>query len=146
MTALGVLALTGFPRTQRVLMIGALLLALLTVLLDRSQTTPDADSLGWLLSAAAFLLLTFAAWNLLARPGDRWPYRVVIYTVYSASLQLMTLVAVPAFAAERLARAALTAGAIYAAASVVIVTLKPWLAKRMMRQRQQSNGLQRSGK
>jgi hypothetical protein len=130
LAAFGVLALTGFPRTQRALMISALLLALLTVLLDQLQTTTVAG-VGRLLATVACLFFGFAAWNLVARPGSRWPYRVVIYTVYAASFQLMNLVLLSPLATDRIARTTLTAAAIYTVASVAIVIVKPWFARRM---------------
>jgi hypothetical protein len=114
----------------------ALLLALALVLLAGGPTTAAArDGFCFPLAMAAFLLLSFAAWNLFGRPGERWPYRVVIYSVYAAAFELIYIVALlltPSLEAARIMPAAVVSVVIYIAASLFIVTLKPWFARRML--------------
>jgi hypothetical protein len=134
--ALGVLVLVRYPAAQRILMGCALLLALALVRLAGGPTTATArDGFCFPLAMAALLLLCFAAWNLFGRPGERWPYRVVIYSVYAAAFQLIYIVALlltPSLDPARVIPAAVISGAIYIAASLFIVTLKPWFARRML--------------
>lgn len=84
---------------------------------------------------AALLLMLFALWNLARRPGERWPYRVVIYSFYTAALACIgaygEMAAGPTMAWPM---DWMVVGGIYVIASASIALFKPWFAARMKSQ------------
>lgn len=136
LTALGVFLLVAYPRGQRLLMLCAWLLALAATLFgDRLAAADHPCGLCAVLGIVALGLITFAGWNLFARRGTRWQYRVVIYGIYGAALQFVTLIIDHAQSGEGRAtvRISVSVSCIYAAASVAILLLKPSLGERMVR-------------
>ena len=84
-------------------------------------------------SVTALLLMLFATWNLLQRPGERWAFRVVIYSFYAAALA--GICAYGEMGAARnleWPRDWIVIGGTYIISSTIIALTKPWFARRML--------------
>ena len=127
-------AFSGWRRVQLAFMAVASASACAGVVLGGSSGARGFAS--WIATTAGLGLLTFSAWNLISRQGERWAFRVVIYGFYAAAFSTAGAL----FAVHR-PEAAITrgdwiaCGAIYLASSILIASSKPWFAKRMLNER-----------